>query len=78
VQNGVLFAPVLSPRKLWNLSMERYLRAAEQDDLETMAKELVRLARHHARLPEGTEKGKKSKAKCLAILERLRAAGDIA
>lgn len=76
VQNGVLFAPVLSPMKLWNMSTERYLRAYEQRDPGTMAKELVRLTRHHRRLPEDTEIQKGNKAKALAILERFRAGID--
>ena len=76
VQNGVLFAPVLSPKKLWNLSTERYLRAYELSDPDTMAKELVRLTRHHRRLPDDTETQKSNKAKALAVLERFRAGID--
>ena len=52
VHNRVLFAPALSPKRLWNLSMVRYLKAVKSGDASTSRQEAARLARHLQRVPD--------------------------
>ena len=52
VHSSVLFAPVLTPQRLWNLSVERYLKAVKAGDGATARQEADRLARHLDRIPD--------------------------
>jgi hypothetical protein len=68
VQTHVLFAPVLTPQRLWNLSMERYWKAVEKKGASIMREEIGRLGRHLSRFADGDE----DKARLATSLDEIR------
>ena len=51
VQKHILFAPVLTPQRLWNMSIRRCLDAIRMKRSDTAEFELSRLSDHLGRVP---------------------------